>query len=556
MSEVRLVVRDPARDIQTYCDKDFARCMVAALSAEPETIDELKGAVERYLNPGESSKFNDLSAEASDEPSNRPAVIIDLPARLVASDFLFYEPTRSHERPEPDENEEWEDEALPRLRLSDDWELSDSIADWQTRAEARRAERLATPLFDARAVLYGNPLLEFIARECWETFRDRPPQTVSEDRELEWQTARDEEHEFLRPIHARWMLAPRDDLRGNSPREVMHAKHECISMDIQDRSMQWSHEGTCPRGFDPESAAYRYSGFGTHEMVMYYDLVRHLLWTCRDDVADFVQRHGAVAWTAGDFLASEVPRLAAVREEWLDSPDPEFHGRTPRSIIHNERCRVPEGVSGEEMIIDHDCPLCQMQAELPGPMFWGLDGSNMDDDFAFSIYHRTYEEWEEEQRRHEEFDRRFEAREAERKRLGVECPGGGYADPDMVWKRSFSAAESRGDSVLMRLFAIGSHLTELIVDLKQPNEDRALIDRLSRDFGNLREVAQSIDEAAANSLIEPVVDRFCDTLTAVTAARADLDRKCADLQDRLRRFTDPADEVDDEDAISDLDLPF
>jgi hypothetical protein len=61
MSEVRLVVRDSARDIQTYCDIDFARCMVAALSAEPETIDELKGAVERYLNPGESSNFRDFS---------------------------------------------------------------------------------------------------------------------------------------------------------------------------------------------------------------------------------------------------------------------------------------------------------------------------------------------------------------------------------------------------------------------------------------------------------------------------------------------------------------
>jgi hypothetical protein len=189
-------------------------------------------------------------------------------------------------------------------------------------------------------------------------------------------------------------------------------------------------------------------------------------------------------------------------------------------------------------------------------MFWGLDGSNMDDDFAFSIYHRTYEEWEEEQRRDEEFRRRFEAREAERKRLGVEYPGGGYADPDMVWKRSFSASEAPGESVLMRLFAIGSHLTELIVDLKQPHEDRALIERVSRDFGNLREVAQGGDEAAAGSLIEPVVDRFCETLTAVTAARPDLGRKCADLQNRLRRFTEPASEGDGADTFDDLDLPF
>jgi hypothetical protein len=530
--------------------------MVAALSAEPETIDELNGAVERFLNPGESSNFSEISPETRDEPSDKPTVIIDLPARMVASDFMFEEPTRGQALPEAGDDAAWEDEPLPRLRISDDWELRNSLADWQARAEVRRAERLANPPFDARAVLYGEPLLKFIARECWETFHDRPPQLVPEDRESAWRAAHAEEHEFLRPIHVRWMLTLRDDLRGNSPREVLHAKHECISMDIQDRSMQWSHEGTCPRGLDPESAAYRFSGFGTHEFVVYYDMVRHLLWTCRDDVADLVQRDDAVAMTAGDFLASEVPRLAADRDAWLDSPDPEFHGRTPRSIIHNERCRVPEGVSGEEMIVDHDCPLCQMQAELPGPVFWGLDGCNMDDDFAFSIYHRTYEEWKEEQRRDEEFRRRFEAREAERKRLGVEYPGGGYADPDMVWKRSFSAAESPGESVLMRLFAIGSHLTELIVDLKQPHEDRALIERVSRDFGNLREVAQSSDESAAGSLIEPVVNRFCETLTAVTAARPDLDRKCADLQDRFRRFTEPASEGDGADTFDDLDLPF
>ena len=260
--------------------------------------------------------------------------------------------------------------------------------------------------------------------------------------------------------------------------------------------------------------------------------------------------------TAGDFLTAEVPRLAELREEWLDSPDPEFHGRTPRSIIHNERARLPEGVTGAEAIVDHDCPICQMQAELPGPMFWNLDGCNMDDDFAFSIYHRTYDQWEEEQRRQEEFDRRFEAEREERKRLGVEYPGSGYADPDSVWQRSFSAPESAGESALMRLFAVGSHLTELIVDLKTPTEERILIDRLSRDFGNLRDVAQSRDIAAAESLFEPVLDRFCETLDEVAAARPVLDRKCGDLQQRLRRFLEPPSNYDEPGPFNDDVLPF
>lgn len=528
---------------------------MAALSAEPETIEELGAAVERYLNPGEWRNFSEFSPPESDDLSIQSVLIVDLPARFVVSDFLLEEPPQKNQESEDTEDEPWEEESLPPLRLSDDWELSSTIADWQARAEARRAERLANPPIDTRAILYGQPLLEFIARECWETFRDRSPQPLPDDRESAWRIAHEVEHEFLRPIHARWLMTPRDALRGQSPRDVMHAKHESISWDIQDRQMQWSHEDTCPPGLDPQSAAYRYAGFGTHEFVMYYDMVRHLLWTCRGDVADFARAHDTGAMTAGDFLAYQVPRLTAARDEWLDSPEPEFSGRTPRSVIHKERCRLPEGCTGEEMIVDHNCPICQTQAELPGVGFWGLDGSNMDDDFAFSIYHRTYQEWEEEQRRHEEFNRRFEAKHAEEKRLGVEYPGAGYADPDVVWKRSFSADETPGQSVLMRLFAIGSHLTELIVDLKEPTEDRELIDRLSDDFGNLRDVAQSGDMPAADSLIEPVLERFCDTLMAVAVARPELESKCSNLRSRLGRFLEPATDADDDEPVDD-DLPF
>ena len=119
-------------------------------------------------------------------------------------------------------------------------------------------------------------------------------------------------------------------------------------------------------------------------------------------------------------------------------------------------------------MIDCDCPLCEMQAELPGPVFWHLDGCHMDDDFAFSLSHGTHEEWEQEKREQEDFDRRFSAKEAEYKRLGIKYPGEGYGDPDYVWESSFSAPQSRDEPLPMRLFAIGAHLGELIVDLKEP----------------------------------------------------------------------------------------
>jgi hypothetical protein len=286
-------------------------------------------------------------------------------------------------------------------------------------------------------------------------------------------------------------------------------------------------------------------------------MVRHLLWTCRDRQLASAPPAGQLATpnflTVGDFLANEVPALEAALESWLDAPDPEISGRTPRSIIDHERGRLPEGGSGHEAMIDDDCPLCQMMADMHGPMFWHLDGSSMDDDFAFEMYCKTREEWDEEQRRHEEFDRKFNEERAEKKRLGVDsAPGGGYASPDSVWERSF-VNSSAPDFPAMRIFAVGSNLAELIVDLKQPTENRPLIDQLSRDFGNLREVSASPE---ADALVGPVLDRFCETLDSVAAARADLQEKCADLQERLRRFCEPPSEEDSEsDSFSD-DYPY
>src|SRR5205823_4050761 len=157
--------------------------------------------------------------------------------------------------------------------------------------------------------------------------------------------------------------------------------------------------------------------------VKYYDLVRDLLWSCWNQLTEearspeFARRFESR--TVGDFLTAEVPRLEAFRDEWLDAPDPECHGRTPKSIVERERARLPEGLSGHEAMVDPDCPCCQMLADMPGPAFWHLDGSEMDDEFAFDIYHPTREEWEEERRGWEENSRRYEAERAERERLGV-----------------------------------------------------------------------------------------------------------------------------------------
>jgi hypothetical protein len=56
-------------------------------------------------------------------------------------------------------------------------------------------------------------------------------------------------------------------------------------------------------------------------------------------------------------------------------------------------------MSAREMIVDDDCEACHATAEdIDTPMFWHLDGYNMNEDFEFS-FHRTREEFEAERLR-------------------------------------------------------------------------------------------------------------------------------------------------------------
>ena len=249
---------------------------------------------------------------------------------------------------------------------------------------------------------------------------------------------------------------------------------------------------------------------------------------------------------AGDFLATEVPRLERVRDEWLDAPDPEFHGRTPRSIIGRERARLPEAVSGHDAMVDPDCPCCQMMDEMSGPFFWHLDGSGMDDEFAFDMYHRTREEWEEERRSWEERSRRFDAERSERERLGVTEPLPRAGDSPAIWSRTLEVDDAGVVPLGVRVFDVGCRLAGIIVGLRAgaerervPAGTQRLIDRLNRDFGNLREILQGPDPSLAEALLDPVVDRFTERSPASRRARPDLAPQCESLTEDLSRLLDP-----------------
>ena len=239
--------------------------------------------------------------------------------------------------------------------------------------------------------------------------------------------------------------------------------------------------------------------------------------------------------------------LRQIQDEWLQEPDWEdFSGRTPAEVIRCERQRIPMAASAGEAVIDDDCPLCQMLGEGVGPMFWHLDGCNMDDDFPFAIYHRTRQEWEEEQRRDRESQHTFEEeRNCEQAVLENELPGREPAGGPSIWTRSIVNTELGDAGPWVTLFGIGCRVAELMTDLKTPPGAEAFAESFSRSFGNLRAAMRD----PSSSLLKPVVDRFCQELDAAAEARPDLTMKCSDLERQLRGFATMA-------SGGDEDLPF
>jgi len=536
MSEVKLVLRDATRDVSGTLHGSIADRIVAALSAEPETLEELATAVERF-EAGGSRWLQRLRSGIDDRPHDAGVVIIDLAARLIAFESTYSSPARQGGVSYHDGTQA----TSVRLRytLPDDWSFLRQAFDWQAAADACRRERAARPAFDAREVLYGKPIVEWIARACWRVVLD-PKRTeyAAQDREEIPLYGRsfdqDPRVDQVRRTHIRWLMTPRDDLAGQTPRQVLLDRREFLESDLQHRRDQWTRQEKCPPGLDRNSHAFRFAGFGTHENVVYYDFVRNLIWSCIERTEGMVQEVEAKALAVGDFLAVEVPLLTAIRDAWWNEAVSEFGGLSPREVVEHERARLPEGCTGHDAVIDSECPACLMSADLPGPVFWHLDGCNNDPDFAFSIFYHTREEWEAEERGYQEFNRRFDAEQEEQHVLQLDSLQGsrsGYTNPDYA-----------GGSPMIRLRALGIRLSELLVDLQQPQAERALIDRLRRDFGNLREITGSqVETMKGSSLAEPVAQRVSETLHDVVAARPDLQPQCSWLQKAIQRFLNDED---------------
>lgn len=283
---------------------------------------------------------------------------------------------------------------------------------------------------------------------------------------------------------------------------------------------QWSRQSHAVPALPADSVAYRLGGFGTTEIVIYFDLVRELL---------------AEAWELSaqeprPTLPELVERLAEFQDWWLQTPNEETGpGMTPAELIEAERRRMP--VTGDGSHLDCDCPICQAMAEGDfGPMFLSFDGHHLEleDEFAFSLC-VTRDEWEREQEEYQRF-----SEEMDRKRCEEAMPGEGEGVPweddaanppaGSVWQSSFVNWDGLADTGALpgqALLALGFPLAELTANLRDRTDGRDLMRRLNEAYRGL------------GAPEGPAAQEFRAALEEVSRTFPDLTSKCADLQSRL-----------------------
>lgn len=501
MTMCRLTVRAAEGVWQGEVSPWTSLVVLAALSAEPESFGELAEAVRRYQP--ENELFDQPGQTVGDEAAaDGPWCLVDLVGRTVVAGggFELPDPRGAYQA---DANDQPEGFPIVWLDTPPDW-LFQEAGDWRTLVAARASARSAAGRVDARAVLFGRPLLEHLADGVLAAAAHGP---VDEQRE----------RELTRALHADWLLTSRADLGGRTPREVLLAERNRIALDLEHRSEQWSRQGHAPPALPPDSVTYRCGGFGTIEVVFYFDLVRALL---------------AFAWERAQQEPRPIPpalveHLATFRDDWLHHPNEATSmPMTPAELIESERRRMPLLSDGSHL--DHDCPICQAEAEGAfGPAFVWFDGHHLEleDEFAFSLC-ETRAEWEREQEDYRKFSEEMDRKDRERASAGE-----GAAGPlaGSVWQSSFvdwDVMAGPGASPRQALWALGFPLSELVGDLQDRGGGADLVRSLNEAYGGLR---AGQDTVATDSAAE----EFRERLETVARQFPDLTAKCADLQSRL-----------------------
>lgn len=483
--------------------------VLAALSAEPATLDELAAAIRRY-QPDHQLLEGDRSPQKLDldlaEVPHGAWCLIDLVGQTIVGGNGMELPEDS----ETYEREEHEPEVgfpVIWIHLPPEWQMMEAGGDWQALVTERARTAQSHDPLDARAILFGKPLVEFLADRVL---------AVSAD----GLTDKEQCSRATRGIHAAWLMTARQDLANQTPRELLLARRDWIDAELDRRSHQWSMQRKAPPALPATSRAYRFGGFGIVEIVIYFDLVRALLkhaWQLRQMVP-------------GIRLRDLVQQLERRRDEWLTSPlEAEDFGEAPAALIHLERRRMP--ITDRGTHLDCDCPICRQMASGDfGPMFMGFDGHHLEleGEFAFSLC-PTREAWEAQQAEwnsgvsidndeDDDNDGEEVAVNDEVDEEGKSVWQSSYVNWDLVSREGYASPLVRSAIVFL--------VAEIIGDLKGLPQGQPFREALN-------ETCDQFGTAKSETAIREAARELCRHLERTGRSFPQCISKCADLQSRI-----------------------
>ncbi len=518
MSELRVVVRDCWKTMWGVFHGATASRIVAALSSEPETIPELAAAADRFEKGLANRFFHNMHEGYNDEMWDAGIVMIDLSARILAFKSAYEHFT--HSGYVQYHNGDCATSLKIRYNLPSNWLITCNLDQWDF-AISRRAMRLERLKNNPRQVIYGESLYHFITKRCFSSIEIR-----DSIRRGDRSTA----YELFYSFHAEWLLTPLDQLGAISPRDYLLEDCDSVEQDIWSRQEQWSITGEAPNGISRESFAFQYGPVGRQEFFIYQYLVESLFQWCLERIATLEDHEQIVD------LDTEREQLQLFGQEWLNTNNPEFRDRTPQSIIDLERRRIPIVLSTEETVIDCNCPLCNLMADMPGPAFWSIDGSGLPMQFAFSPY-SSEEEWRELSlpgsaltiKTNAYFD------DDDQGTLSDDLPSNFIVGgKESLLDKSSTSTIINSSATIIQLVDIGFSLSHLMQHLDQAPDQHRHISELNRHFDNLREVVLHSDTGL--SLLEPVLEKFCDCLDDIQSQYPQLEERCNHVHLRLEHL--------------------
>ena len=519
--------------LATHLDEDTATTLIAVISEDPASWEEIVAYWPRYATPAvcEFADAIPLSIVSQDTAITAMESVADwYLIDMVQKRFCMGVDTSVIDRDEVfalETDDDGTQRYIVPVHLPPWWEHHTNML--PATFDSPRDEPLQIPRTD-RVLLFGSEMINDLATRIL---------SVSNDPEFSIQDLNMEDHEDREALYQKtvevlraWLMTPRNDLQGRCPRDLLHGAHSWSSKVAQGQLLRYE-DSKAMIAVPDDVEGVASAPMGSEEVILYFGLCRELI-------------HQGWNWCETKVQTIELGELSdylsKVRDEWMSEP---YEGGSPPSfIIECSRRRVPRGVGlaiqgingieSKKHIPDCDCPICSMMEEgMFGIGFLGLSGERleMDNEFAFSLY-ETFEEWQQKQDEwnnalggsHESpnlFDLEVEDDEALKEE---------DSDPVDEFRSAWSNPmldDPLGNGKFGQM-KLAFRLAEIISDLEFAMADRDIISNLNQSFLAFVRGDKAVRLAAKQELREHL-DNACQTFPKIVS-------KAADFQSQIDEF--------------------